>query len=666
MKLISAIALMFFYMNIITPQEVNTKWGSISMESLKMTEYPKDKEAEALILFDLGESYFIDYNNGYNVRYTRRKRVKVFKENGVSHAEIEIPLYQGKTEREKLISVEAMSYNLDGTSYKRSILKASEVFEETINKYWKIHKFAIPNVKEGTVFEFKYVVDSPFLFNLPDWTFQSNIPTKLSKYKVTMIPFYEYVFIAQGIKAFDIQTTQLAKNKRTYGTVTKNYGRKSGRGVEFQEVTYEYGKKDIPAFRDETFISSVSDYIMKMDFQLSKVTQTTGASEEIISTWPKMIKELSSHKKFGKYISKSKKHSKNYLKSIQSEIPSDKKEAVRFIIDQIKSTYKWNGDLSYYADVEPKNLEKTKSGNKAAINLFLISVLNEYGVDAKPIISSTRNHGAVSTDYPFYHYFNNVVALVKLEGTSFMCDASSEMTAFNRIPYTDMNSGGLLIDKNEAEPQWINMQNGNLSETKNFFTMTLALGKASAQVKSIRLTTESDAFHDRRTLKNEEEKVKEKYIEKGLLTVDNVVIKNFENKYKPYTLVVEGSTEIDQIDNELYILPFLKFPIQKNPFTTKKRNYPVDVIYPHVVTYTSNIALSEGMTAGDLPENYSISDKQMDITITYEKKEKVIITTASYKFKESMYEPNVYYKIKKHMEEITTRFNEPIQILLQE
>ena len=64
---------------------------------------------------------------------------------------------------------------------------------------------------------------------------------------------------------------------------------------------------DVPAFRDDDFISSKNDYIFKLDFQLSKIHNFDGTNTNIITTWEKLIKELLKHQDFGKYISKSEK-----------------------------------------------------------------------------------------------------------------------------------------------------------------------------------------------------------------------------------------------------------------------------------------------------------------------------------------------------------------------
>jgi len=63
--------------------------------------------------------------------------------------------------------------------------------------------------------------------------------------------------------------------------------------------------KNLAAFKDEEFITSPGDYMIKLDFQLSKILYPSGVKKDIITTWPLLMKELSEHEDVGRYVSKS-------------------------------------------------------------------------------------------------------------------------------------------------------------------------------------------------------------------------------------------------------------------------------------------------------------------------------------------------------------------------
>ena len=295
-------------------QKTENEFGKISQQEIEMKNYTKDKGAKAVILYDKGLSIFFDTDNGYDIRFTRHKRIKIFDKSESQNAEVSIPYYvdgYGKTETVK--SIEAVTYNtLDGRLTKKR-LDPSTIYEERINERWYNKKFVFPDVQDGAIIEYRYVLETPFHFNLPDWTFQDKIPTIYSEYQVSMIPFYEYVFVVQGISRFDYQNTVVAKEKRTWGSVVMSHGKNMGSGVEFQDYVHTYVLKDVPAFNDESYISSVSDYIIQMDFQLAKFHSPRYGTSDIISTWPDLNESLLKHEKFGKYLKRSSKIAKKII-----------------------------------------------------------------------------------------------------------------------------------------------------------------------------------------------------------------------------------------------------------------------------------------------------------------------------------------------------------------
>ncbi len=244
-----------------------------------------EPDAPAVVLFDKGEVHFVRNEGGFDIKYTRHKRVKIFKEAAFDQGEIEIPLYIGESALETIEEIKATTYFYDGKIIEKTELKQDQVFREPINKYWYQKKFAMPNLKEGCVIDYSYTVISPFIFNLPDWDFQTDIPTIYSEYQTNMIPFYTYTYRAQGFNAFDV----FEKNNST-GLDRKFMN------LTFQDMNYTFGMKNIPSFKDESFISSKEDYIKKIDFQLSEINYPSGYSKKVLTTWPALAKDLMDHR----------------------------------------------------------------------------------------------------------------------------------------------------------------------------------------------------------------------------------------------------------------------------------------------------------------------------------------------------------------------------------
>src|SRR5690606_39843256 len=66
-------------------------------------------------------------------------------------------------------------------------LDKKNIFNENTSKYVDLVKFALPNIKDGSVVEYSYELESPFIFNFRSWEFQWDIPKIYSEY-VAIIP----------------------------------------------------------------------------------------------------------------------------------------------------------------------------------------------------------------------------------------------------------------------------------------------------------------------------------------------------------------------------------------------------------------------------------------------------------------------------------------------
>jgi hypothetical protein len=273
-------------------QDAPYSFGGVSPEHLQMNQYNKDPEAEALVLSDVGEAYFFDTQEGYDIRFTRFKRIKIFNKAGIKYATVSIPIYvDGYGKTETVSTIEANCYNSENGSVVKTSLDPKNVYEEKVTERWRVKKFVIPNVREGSVIEFRYILETPFHFNLPDWEFQGPIPVLFSQYVAKMIPFYEYKYIIQGTSKLDVQTSVKSVDERIFGSVSSGYPG-SDRGFRFNDMVYTFGLRNVPAFRDEAYITSSSDYIIKLDFQLSRFNSPSGSTTDIMTTWPKMIEDF--------------------------------------------------------------------------------------------------------------------------------------------------------------------------------------------------------------------------------------------------------------------------------------------------------------------------------------------------------------------------------------
>jgi hypothetical protein len=641
-------------------QEPHKNFGEISLSEIEMKSYEEDRDAEAVVLFDIGKSEFIyEKGYGYRIQFTRHKRIKIFKNVTAKNTEVEIPYYvEGYNSFERITSIRAVTFNDDNGFLRSQVLDPSTIYDEKINSSWNQNKFVFPNVQNGSILELEYTVEIPY-YNLPDWVFQSSIPTIYSEYEVRMIPFYEYVFIAQGLTKFDYQKSFIDNKKRTWGTVEVVNGNTVGGGVEFQDYVHTYVLKNIPAFVDETYISSVNDYIIKMDFQLSKFHSPTGGANEIMSTWPKLNEALLKYEKFGKYQKTCARSAKKILETEFSLSGKTNLEKSIEIIEYVKNNFTWNGHSSKYASQSSKDFLATKSGNSADINLFLLAMLNTAGINASPVILSTRDHGKINGDYPFDQFTNYVIALVNTSAP-FLSDATEDLLPFNKLPNRCFNEKGLLVVKN-ADSQWITLENSIPSIQKNVITIDLD-DEANAEFKLSIQSTEYEAYALRKKYNDDTLAIKEFY-EKNIGTISKVNTLSYDNISRPYSISLEGVSETEKLNNLIVIKPFLNLALSKNSLTQRVRKYPVDLVYATSEIFEVSISIPDDYEVKNIPEGYSFDNDLVDIQLDYTVTDNLLKIVGNYQFKKSIYEASEYSKIKYYFDQIVKNFNP--QVILE-
>ena len=69
---------------------------------------------------------------------------------------------------EKVSVSKAYTYNLVNNKVEKTKLGSDSEFIEKINKFWSRKKIAMPNVKEGSIIEFKFEISSPYESNIPE------------------------------------------------------------------------------------------------------------------------------------------------------------------------------------------------------------------------------------------------------------------------------------------------------------------------------------------------------------------------------------------------------------------------------------------------------------------------------------------------------------------
>ncbi len=617
-----------------------SSFGQVTEEDFN-TVFENEEDAPAVILFDIGKSEFRNEDNYFKIHFTRTIRIKINSKEGLGYGEVMIMLYRdGYNKTEYAKDIQGYTYIKDEKGIKRIPLGIDLIYEENVNEYYRAKKFAMPSVRENSIIEYTYTIVTPFLFNLPDWEFQHSIPTLYSSYQVSLIPFYEYSFRLQGANRFDYQNSQLA------GGIPRRVG-----SIEFQDMIHTYVMKNVPSFTDESFITTRQDYIMKLDFQLAKYNRISGGSEDIMTTWEDLNETYLKDEDFGKFM----KQSGKYAGDIIEKIPASE-DKVQWIVEYVRENYSWDGIFRRKTIQKAKEFADSRTGNSAEINLFLCAALNEAGIDARPVLISTRNHGKIHSNYPFADQFNSVVVLVNTSDGLILTDGTEEYLPYNTIPPLCINGQGLVV--NDDKGNFVNLTGYTNSQTSLNLSMTPNPDNGRIEGGVLFQAQGYEAYRVRKMIDTDLDEYKENSEKYGITGIKDFETSNSDGD--KFTMRYVGHGELEQLGENIVIAPFLNWPESENPLKSRERKYPVDMTYSSRHIFTSQIKIPEGYALEDIPGAYSVDDGLVKLNYSCKILGDHIVTSGEVFFKKSVYSNREYAKLRAHYIQMVELFNQEL------
>lgn len=594
-------------------QNQSMKFGKISEEELKNTTCPLDSSAGAMIIGDYGTSTF-SYDQSkerFQVNFERHVRIKILNKNGYDEANEGIPYYHENSLREEVYNLKGFTYNLEGGKIIKTKLEKEGIFEESINDNWTLKRVTMPNVKEGSVIELSYTIKSYFLYNLREWEFQKNIPVLWSEYSVQIPEYFDYKLASQGYESFVLNERKQGNGyiifhakSRSEGNVTQsNY---SSQKIDYKTTNYKWATQNVPAIKEEPFMTTIDDYVTKIEFELASVQMPHSIRKDFSRNWESITAELLKHENFGLLPEKNS-FIKKEVQRITSSLSSPD-EKILVIHNYVKKMMKWNGSNRLFGSQSLKKSFDDKTGNSADINFLLIAMLREAGISADPLILSTRDHGRANMLWPTLNKFNYVVAYVSVDDKSIVLDATDIFLPPNFLPYKCLNGQGRIISKDISKT----IDLGSHEKMAQMFSATvdvepsgLLLGKVQNTKGGIR------AFEKRKSITSTG---LEKYIEEynanfedwdienlkvsNLESIDENLWEEFDFKSKDYTSSTSGI---------IYLNPLMNVGIAENPFKLAERKFPVDFACPIDESIIIKINLPEGYKIDEIPENALIT-----------------------------------------------------------
>jgi len=579
------------------------KFGKISAADFTLKSPVIDSNTSAVVLSDEGTSRIEGNNKGwFSLIYRHTKRIKILDKKGFDAGNVSIDLYTSPDGEEKLREVKGITYNLENGAVQQTKLEAANIFREKQNRNWVSRKFTFPNLREGSIIEYTYTIESEFLFNLRSWEFQGEYPRLFTQYTVHIPEFFQYVFLSQG----------WIKLKNTKKDVFKTWSVTESNSVQATEhytlSGYEtqntWSATDVPAIKEEPFTSSVGNHNSKIDFQLSQYRFPNTPPKDIMGNWATASEQLLKHENFGAAITRSNFWLGDEVKKIVSGTTTDL-ESVRaihaFVRDHFTVT---RSDGIYISDQTTlRDVFRKKSGTATEINMLLIAMLRQRGIAADPMLLSTRSHGWASPYYPLLNKYNYLICAARIDGKPYYLDATRPRLGFGKMPLECYNGSAFVVS---SAPQNVNFEADSVHEKKTtlLFLMNNADGKRisgtfnstpgyyeSVQIRDLLATKDMDAyFKDAEKSYAFPMKFSEPHID-SLKNVD-------------FPVSVRYNVDFDLgTESMIYLNPMFSEAVKTNPFVSAERKYPVEMPFTMYQLYVLNMEIPKGYEVEELPKS---------------------------------------------------------------
>jgi hypothetical protein len=629
------------------------RWGKVSEADLKMTTYPLDTSAEAVVLFDIG---FIqaDFSifSGFKSRFSRFKRIKILKKSTFSSlGDIKIQ-YQQNAFADGLLKLDAQVIQPNGTIKK--LVDTSDFFTEQNSRNNFTTKFAFPNLQEGSIIEYRYQTlsyNNPF--TLTDWYFQDDVPTRHSELFLSLPQSFEYQFICQGEKKPNLD--KLDEGSRVtlflYSIANSN--------------TSRFSMDSISAMKTESYVTTKDNYRSRIRFQLSRYLLPDGKIENVVNSWEKLAESLTKHELLGKqYLKKG--NSKDVWRAVKKEINDTMsvETKIKTIYTYLAKNVTWiDNDFNAFADADLDVAFKKRRANSAELNLMLIACLRQADIEAVPMLISTRENGVPIPSYPMVRQFNHLICYTEATGKPLLLDVGTIHRPMGVLRSVSLNGQGWILQG--ANSRWVTIV-PPLSTQMLSATFSLS-DNGSLKGSMIWQHTGYNAVNELLTNQNDE---KNEHFRKKLATdftgiiIDSIKIKG-QNDHKAnlkqavFCTIENAATVANDL---IYLKPTLKTEFDQSPFRLAERNYPVEFAHPFRDEFIMNLTLPTNYEVEDMPQSVkaTLGEKGGQFEYTATKTETGVQLSIKIEVKQLNFEVKDYGIVKAFFNQIAAKQAEQI------
>ena len=529
------------------------KLNQVTLKELKMTEDEDFPEAAAIVLERNVKVDVSDYVEVY-------ERIKILNTNGLEYGTINFPYYN-------VTRIKGFTHNLVDNSIASTKLTEEMEFTEKVDVYGKKlkdQKVAFPKVSVGSVIEIYYKANKG---TYSDIIMQYDIPIRLVHVEVLNSSYSNFKIVQNPRSILDI------------------YGKR-------KKDKFIYDSKDVPPLEQENYVFDMEQYRAKL------ILKGVGSmySADQFESWdgfPYLLMNMPA------FANKTKAIYREEIKTLV-ENQKDPLKRCQLVYNYIQEHIKWTKEIGIYAGQGNEETFTSKSGNTADINMLLVSVLRSVGLQAYPVLASTKMNGLQAN--PSVESFDYLMAGINIEGKWRILDAAYPDATFDYIPQFMINWKGMIV-KAEDDYEWFDLTQTKLSKrliigTANVLDDLSIEGGISERRTGYFAISMNNAMED-------DDMEDEDFID---ISVEGLDFRNIElSKGNAITISnlkydFQFEDSIETIGDNYYLSPLSFLSLDENPFKNSTRKFPVDFGHNQSTEYLFTWNLPENIQVVSIPD----------------------------------------------------------------
>ena len=414
------LSVLFFAVFIAPAHAQKEDWQPITQHDLEMKQVPGNPGADAVQL------YYADFINDEDQTEFFYVRIKVLNEKGKSHADVELVIPpEGSISglKARTIQPDGRITDFTGKPFQKTVIKAQGV--KVLAK-----AFTMPEVNVGSIIEYKYKIEWPWIIPDNSWTIQHALYTVKESFR--MQPY------SGPIKGFE-EGHQVAA---LYSHMPNDIKPEQKRGA------YQLEVENMPAFESEGYMPPEEDLKPQMRFfYVSTRAYTTEKFwQEAGRKWNDEVEHFIGNRReisqaaaqaIGNETDPEQKLRKLYARAQQIRNLTYERE--RTEQEQKKEKLKLNQNAG---DVLAHGI-----GDRADITRFFLALARAAGFDASIVRVSDRQNKFFDKGLLSERQLETEIAVVNLAGKSIYLDPGTRFCPYGYVRWIRTSTQGIKLDK---------------------------------------------------------------------------------------------------------------------------------------------------------------------------------------------------------------------------